>query len=130
MELQARGIICALSYLHLARSATTEYLHSLSRIIEAFLNTAVVRNCHSDPQDSSKNDKWSDSSSIDHDIVNKMELRFGNECSTKTVRKMEQEKTPKKHILTMNPQVFAYSMQFLSFKEVCRVCALSYSPLF
>eukprot|EP01083_Nonionella_stella_P278526 947179_1 len=65
------------------------------------------------------------SQSIDKQIISKLNQNYGTKYKKKVICKIQQtnpksRKQSKPHLLSIHPQVLAYSFQFLSFKELCR----------
>ena len=59
---------------------------------------------------------------VDASIMNNMQKKYGKKYNKKIIQIIQQNNTEnKEHILSMNSQVFAYSFQYLSFKELCRI---------
>ncbi len=58
---------------------------------------------------------------IDRKILSKMHQNYGNKYHKKIITKLQQKKQEKKHILAIHPEVLAYSFQYLSYKELCKI---------
>ena len=54
---------------------------------------------------------------IDDGILTKMNEKYGEKQNKKTLRIIQQNQSENHHILSMNPEVLAYSLQYLSFRE-------------
>eukprot|EP01083_Nonionella_stella_P051903 137844_1 len=69
------------------------------------------------------------SQSLDRQIILKLNRKYGTKYKKKVIRKIQQinskshkqSKQSKHHLLSIHPQVLAYSFQFLSFKELCKI---------
>ena len=58
---------------------------------------------------------------IDDEILTKMNQNYGEKQNKKTLKIIQQNQSENHHILSMNPEVLAYSLQYLSFRESCKL---------
>eukprot|EP01083_Nonionella_stella_P301766 1037177_1 len=60
---------------------------------------------------------------VDKQIVSKLNERYGMKCQGNVISQTQQNNSDCKqmHLLSIHPQVLAYSFQFLSFRELCKV---------
>ena len=71
-----------------------------------------------------KNDsKSNNSSTIDQQIINKIQKNYGNKYNKKMIKKLQQHHDENKHLLSITPQILASTFQYLSFRELCKVQA-------
>eukprot|EP01083_Nonionella_stella_P226058 803190_1 len=62
---------------------------------------------------------------IDRHIISKLNAKYATKYQKKVIAKTTQQKNKtncnRHHVLSIPPQVLAYSFQFLSFKELCKI---------
>ena len=58
---------------------------------------------------------------VDQQILSKMNVAYGQKQNKKILRIIQQNQGENNHILSMNPEVLAYSFQYLSFRESCQL---------
>ena len=57
----------------------------------------------------------------DATILNRIQCAYGKRYGKQIVRKLQQNNIENNHLLTINAEVFASTLQFLSFKELAQV---------
>ena len=58
---------------------------------------------------------------VDAAILSQMKLHYGAKYEKQVVCRLQQNNAENEHLLTINAEVFAYSLQFLSFRELCAI---------
>merc|ERR1711971_154370 len=103
------------------QSYLKDTLRSQQTDLQAFGGWASRSNALINDIDNLIDNDISDLNPIDERILSKMKNKYGNKQHKKVLVDIQQKQPANKHILSMNPHVLAYSLQFLSFRESCRL---------
>ena len=98
----------------------------LTHVIGCYLKTALTASNRGDLPLSLRSKAFSEKrddsiNATDHDILTKMNEKYGKKQNKKTLKIIQQNQSKNNHILSMNPEVLAYSLQYLSFRESCKL---------